>query len=178
MASIFHFAFPLRPACTILGAGIGLSMLHPSSPFRSAPLQCQYNAPYYNPHAAPESGWSLAGSEAAAKQGKTSYAQQQSSTGLLNARYMRQISLGSVLGLATGLGLRVFSKALVFVLGVGIVLVEWAASKGYTLIPMNTLQKYAKKVDIHQATRKNVPFKISFGTTMALAAFANFADYS
>jgi uncharacterized membrane protein (Fun14 family) len=42
----------------------------------------------------------------------------------LNARYMRQISLGSVLGLATGLGLRVFSKALVFVLGVGIVLIE------------------------------------------------------
>jgi uncharacterized membrane protein (Fun14 family) len=40
---------------------------------------------------------------------------------------MRQISLGSVLGLAAGLGLRIFSKALVFVLGVGIVLVEVSA---------------------------------------------------
>jgi hypothetical protein len=108
----------------ILGAGIGLSLL---LPLRAAPLQCQYTAPYSNPHAPPESGWSLAGSEAAAKQGRTSYAQERSSrpsTGLLNARCMRQISLGSVLGLATGLGLRVFSKALVFVLGVGIVVVE------------------------------------------------------
>lgn len=127
MASLL-FNSPFRPAlhttCTILGAGIGLSLLHPSSPFRSPPMQCQYTAPYYNPHASPESGWSLAGSEAVQKQGKTSYAQQRQSTGLLNARYMRQISFGSVLGLATGLGLRVFSKALVFVLGVGIVLVE------------------------------------------------------
>jgi uncharacterized membrane protein (Fun14 family) len=37
---------------------------------------------------------------------------------------MRQISLGGVLGLATGLGLRVFSRGLALVLGVGLVVVE------------------------------------------------------
>lgn len=110
----------LRPV--LIGTGIGLSLLVPSSPFRAAPVQCQYTAPYYNQNASPESGYSLASSGLATKQGRTGSSQP--GTGLLNARYMRQISLGSVLGLATGLGLRVFSKALVFVLGVGIVLIE------------------------------------------------------
>ncbi|EED18111.1 conserved hypothetical protein [Talaromyces stipitatus ATCC 10500] len=174
------FTSPLRPVltttCTLLGTGIGLSLLVPSSPFRSPPLQCQYTAPYYSPTASPDSGWSLAGSEAVAKQGRTSSTQP--GTGLLNARFMRQVSLGSVLGLATGLGLRVFSKALVFVLGIGIVFIEWAASKGYNIVPVNTLQKYVKKFDLQRATRENVPFKVSFGATMAFAAFASFADYS
>jgi uncharacterized membrane protein (Fun14 family) len=37
---------------------------------------------------------------------------------------MRQVSLGSVLGLIVGVGLRAFSRALVVLLGMGIVLVE------------------------------------------------------
>jgi uncharacterized membrane protein (Fun14 family) len=37
---------------------------------------------------------------------------------------MRQISLGSVLGLVAGVGLRAFSRVLVVVLGMGLVLVE------------------------------------------------------
>ncbi|CRG87234.1 hypothetical protein PISL3812_04251 [Talaromyces islandicus] len=158
-----------------LGAGLGLSLLHPSSPLRSSPLQCQYNAPYYNRHASPETGWSLdPNSPIVEKQGRTSPA---AGNRLLSAWTVRQISLGSVLGLAAGLGLRVFSKALVFVLGVGIVLVEWAASKGYNVIPVNFLQKHVK-INLRDATRKNVPLKVSFGTTMAMAAFANFSDYS
>jgi hypothetical protein len=106
-----------------LGAGLGLSLLHPSSPLRSSPMQCQYNAPYYNRHASPETGWSLdPNSPVVEKQGRTSSAA--AGDRLLSAWAVRQMSLGSVLGLATGLGLRVFSKALVFFLGVGIVLVE------------------------------------------------------
>lgn len=37
---------------------------------------------------------------------------------------MRQISLGSVLGVLAGLGLRAVSRVLVFAVGVGIVVVE------------------------------------------------------
>lgn len=107
-----------------LGAGLGLSLLHPSSPLRSSPMQCQYNAPYYNRHASPETGWALdANNPVIEKQGRTS-SSAAAGDRLLSAWAVRQISLGSVLGLATGLGLRVFSKALVFFLGVGIVLVE------------------------------------------------------
>ncbi|KAH8702369.1 hypothetical protein BGW36DRAFT_115583 [Talaromyces proteolyticus] len=175
MATLLLSYRPLSYAAAF-GTGIGLSLLHPASPFRSAPLQCQYTSPYYNPHAPQESGWSLNNSPAIEKQGRTSTTTR--GHGLLNARSIRQISFGSVLGLATGLGLRVFSKALVFVLGVGIVLAEWAASKGYNIIPFKTVQKYARKINLQQATRENIPFKVSFGTTMAMAAFANFSDYS
>jgi hypothetical protein len=49
---------------------------------------------------------------------------QPTASGLLNAATMRQISLGSVLGLVAGVGLRAFSKALVVILGMGVVLVE------------------------------------------------------
>ena len=51
-------------------------------------------------------------------------AKSRTQSGLLNARTMRQVSLGSVLGLVAGVGLRAFSKALVVILGMGVVLVE------------------------------------------------------
>ncbi|KAL1974561.1 hypothetical protein VTN31DRAFT_4765 [Thermomyces dupontii] len=58
--------------------------------------------------------------------------------------------------------------------GVGIVLVEWAASKGYHLLPLNRLQRLVKGVDVKRAVTEHVPFKASFGATMAMAAFAQF----
>jgi len=85
---------------------------------------------------------------------------------------MRQISLGSILGLLVGLGLRIFSRSVVFVIGVGVVLVEWAASKGYNILPVNRLQKYVKSVDLQRFMAEKMPFKTSFGATMAMAAFA------
>lgn len=54
---------------------------------------------------------------------------------------------------------------------------QWAASKGYNIIPVGFLQKHVK-INLREATRKNFPLKVSFGTTMAMAAFANFSDYS
>jgi uncharacterized membrane protein (Fun14 family) len=62
-------------------------------------------------------------------------------TGLLNPQTMRQVSLGSVLGLVAGVGLRAFSKALVVILGMGVVFVEvcqvswaWAGIFGFDLV--------------------------------------------
>ena len=52
------------------------------------------------------------------------------------------------------------------------------AMKGYNIVPVNTLQRYVKGFDLQRATRENVPFKVSFGSTMAFAAFGSFADYS
>jgi hypothetical protein len=40
------------------------------------------------------------------------------------------------------------------------------------LLPLRRLQKYVKGVDLERAVRDNVAFKISFGASMALAAFA------
>jgi hypothetical protein len=107
-----------------LSIGLGAATLHPTSPFRAAPLQCQYAAPsageaLFNRNTG--SGWAInngASEPMAQKQG------QSARTGLLTAEGMRQVSLGCVLGLVAGVGLRAFSKALVLIFGMGIVLVE------------------------------------------------------
>jgi uncharacterized membrane protein (Fun14 family) len=45
-------------------------------------------------------------------------------SGILTASNMRQVSLGSILGLVVGVGLRAFSRVLVVLLGMGVVFVE------------------------------------------------------
>jgi hypothetical protein len=149
---------PLIYSCAI-PLGIGLSLLHPSSPFRQPRLQCQYVAPVYNPHASStETGWAFPVDRdpVAAKQGRTATTgTQESAGGILTASTMRQVSLGSVLGLAAGLGLRVFSKALVFFLGVGIVLVEVGGPALYTYPPMIIMMMI-----IANNTRANVFFPV------------------
>ncbi|KAJ5280196.1 hypothetical protein N7478_005568 [Penicillium angulare] len=161
-----------------LGVGLGLSAatLHPLSPFRAAPMQCQYSAPYYRPEtqANADSGWALKPEDPLLqKQGRTGITEQAKSA-FLSPENMRQISLGSVLGLVAGVGLRAFSRVLVVVLGMGVVLIEWAASKGYNILPLERVQKYVKGVDVRRAVSQHRPFKVSFGTMMALAAFAQF----
>ncbi|KAJ6070190.1 hypothetical protein N7467_010329 [Penicillium canescens] len=157
-----------------LSIGLSAATLHPTSPFRAAPLQCQYAAPstgeaLFNKETG--SGWTItngASESMAQKQG------QSARTGLLTAEGMRQVSLGCVLGLVAGVGLRAFSRALVVIFGLGVVLVEYAASKGYNILPLHRMQKYVKNVDLKRAMSEKRPFKMSFGAMMALAAFAQF----
>lgn len=65
-----------------------------------------------------ETGWAIdANDPLIQKQGKTGH-------NYSRARTMRQVSLGSVLGLLVGVGLRAFSRVLVVLLGIGVVAVE------------------------------------------------------
>jgi hypothetical protein len=105
-----------------LSIGLGAATLHPTSPFRAAPLQCQYSAPntgtgeaIFNKDSG--SGWAI-------NNGASGSMAQKQKQGFLTAEGMRQVSLGCVLGLVAGVGLRAFSKALVVILGMGVVLVE------------------------------------------------------
>jgi hypothetical protein len=122
-------AFPLlSPLRLGLGLGIGISAatLHPLSPFRAAPIQCQYTAPYYRPEspANAETGWAVKSDDPLLqKQGRSDIAVQARDT-FLTPENMKQISLGSVLGLVAGVGLRAFSRVLVVVIGMSVVLVE------------------------------------------------------
>jgi hypothetical protein len=102
-----------------LGVGIGLSAatMHPLSPFRAAPMKCEYAVPQQTGFHK-DSGWVVNPAESMGQK------QSPKRNGLLNAETMRQISLGSVLGLVAGVGLRAFSKALVVILGMGVVLIE------------------------------------------------------
>ncbi|KAJ5495166.1 hypothetical protein N7539_000282 [Penicillium diatomitis] len=172
-------AFALfSPPSTILrlglGLGIGLSAatLYPQSPFRAAPLRCDW----------PSSGSGSASRPTAAEinfTGRSSSSTEagiatQAKNALLTPENMRQISLGSVLGLVAGVGLRAFSKVLVVVLGMGVVLVEWAASKGYNIVPLERVTGFIKNTNVRRMVNENRPFKISFGAMMAMAAFAQF----
>jgi hypothetical protein len=51
---------------------------------------------------------------------------------------------------------------------------QWAQSYGINIIPYNRLQKYFTNVDMRSAVQDNVAFKLSFGTTFAMAAFMDF----
>ena len=51
---------------------------------------------------------------------------------------------------------------------------QWAQSYGIHIIPYNRLQKYFASIDMRSAVEDNVAFKVSFGTTFAMAAFMDF----
>ncbi|KAJ5794827.1 hypothetical protein N7457_001426 [Penicillium paradoxum] len=160
-----------------LGVGIGLSAatMHPLSPFRAPPMRCDYAEPppvYEKSVFDKDSGWTVNPAHPSESVGQQQVRSKR--TGMLNAETMRQVSLGSVLGLVAGVGLRAFSKALVVILGMGVVFIEYAASKGYNILPINRIQKYVKRVDLRRAMSEHRTFKMSFGTMMAMAAFANF----
>jgi len=96
-----------------------------------------------------------------------------------------------MLGLCAGLAVSTFSKTLAVILGllvVGVqvifpilfplppppnltIVLQVASSYGINVIPYHRLQKYVTSIDLHTAVQDNVAFKISFGTTFAMAAF-------
>ncbi|KAL5002828.1 hypothetical protein BDV10DRAFT_181047 [Aspergillus recurvatus] len=131
-----------------LGLGLSFSLLH-SSPFRTAPMKCDYATPGVG---STGPGWTVSPQDPLRKQGVTG------ESGIMTASNMRQVSMGSVLGLVVGVGLRAFSRVLVVLFGMAIIAVE----------------KYVKSVNLEKLVSRNVPFKVTFGATMALAAFAQF----
>lgn len=94
--------------------------------------------------------------------------------GSLNPGAVKQLSGGSIVGLCCGLLVSTFSKSLALLLGLMVVGVQVASSYGIHIIPYNRLQKYVTSIDLRSAVQDNVAFKLSFGTTFALAAFMEF----
>ena len=114
-----------------VGLGIGLSLsMNSASPLRSAfsPLRCEYTSPYYRTEPTTVergTGWTVHEDDPLLqKQGRTSNTSVRNSKRWLTPKRMRQISLGSVLGLVAGVGLRAVSRVLAVSLGIGIVVVE------------------------------------------------------
>ncbi|PGH32343.1 hypothetical protein GX50_04880 [[Emmonsia] crescens] len=152
---------PARPFLFAVPLGLSLSLALP----QRKPILCDFAGPFtttaHSQHSHSSSPLSETASTLRSRSG-------------ISERTARQISLGSVLGLLAGLGLRIFSRALVFALGLTILGVEWAASKGYNIVPTHWLQKHVKSVNLRRLMTEKVPFKVSFGTMMMLSAFAQF----
>ncbi|KAH3976642.1 hypothetical protein HBI62_198160 [Parastagonospora nodorum] len=95
-------------------------------------------------------------------------------SGAANPQAIRQVSMGSILGVLGGLGISVFSKPLAILIGLGIVVLQAIESRGIHIIPYSFLQRRFKQTNVRSLVRDNVAFKLSFGLTFALAAFAEF----
>ncbi|KAK5084871.1 hypothetical protein LTR70_007813 [Exophiala xenobiotica] len=63
---------------------------------------------------------------------------------------------------------------LVLVVGVGVVVVQYAARRGYNIIPVERLQSRFRGINLRSAINDNAAFKISFGLMFALTAFGEF----
>ncbi|USP75788.1 hypothetical protein yc1106_03062 [Curvularia clavata] len=95
-------------------------------------------------------------------------------SGAVNPRAIRQISMGSILGVIGGLGISVFSKPLAILIGLGIFALQFIESRGIHVIPYSFLQRRLKSMNVRSLVQDNVAFKLSFGLTFAMAAFAEF----
>lgn len=82
--------------------------------------------------------------------------------------------MGSILGVLGGLGISVFSKPLAILIGLGIFVLQFVESRGIHIIPYSYLQRRFQSANVKSIVRDNVAFKLSFGLTFALAAFAEF----
>ncbi|KIW16687.1 hypothetical protein PV08_03875 [Exophiala spinifera] len=150
-----------RPVLVAFGVSLGAApFLHPSNTAR-------LDTSPYSPQAAEFSSTPYTHSRDArtplTKDGRT-----------LNPAAVKQISLGAILGLGAGVVLSAFSSMLTLIVGLGIVLWQYAARKGYNFIPVERLQRYFKNIDLRSAINDNAAFKISFGLLFALTAFGDF----
>ncbi|KAG0648339.1 hypothetical protein D0Z07_5172 [Hyphodiscus hymeniophilus] len=88
--------------------------------------------------------------------------------GGLNAAAVRQVSSGSIIGLAVS----TFSKSLVIILGLLAFGIQSAESYlGIHIVPYSRLQKYFTNIDLRSAVQDNVAFKLSCFSTFFMAAF-------
>lgn len=82
--------------------------------------------------------------------------------------------MGNFAGLIGGLAVSVFSKPLAVVIGLLVFGIQFIESRGIHIIPYTSLQRRVQNTDLRSLVQDNVAFKLSFGATFALAAFAEF----
>ena len=92
----------------------------------------------------------------------------------INARTARQISAGSIAGVCGGLAVSVFSKPIAVLIGVIVVVVQALESRGIHVVPYKAMEKWFRGIRVESLVKENVPFKLCFGTTFALAAAGSF----
>lgn len=98
-----------------------------------------------------------------------------------------------MVGLLGGVAASSFSRTLAFLFGLAVFgvqvrntldllrasrlrypLCQWMASHVYNIVPTSKIQRYVKGIDLRSAIEDNIAFKLSFGATFMLAAFAEF----
>ncbi|KAI0115814.1 hypothetical protein GGR51DRAFT_364218 [Nemania sp. FL0031] len=143
----------LLASCIGLSAGTGIAM-------RSSP-RIRLDSPSYSDFSTSSPAFSR-GPRETKKQGT------------LDPELMRQLSGGSVTGFLSGLLVSVFSRTLVLLIGVSVVIVQVAASYGIDIVNQLRLKQRLGKSRVLAALEKDPVFKVSFGLFFALSAFMQF----
>ncbi|ETS75676.1 hypothetical protein PFICI_12620 [Pestalotiopsis fici W106-1] len=94
----------------------------------------------------------------------------------LDPEIIKQLSGGSITGFLSGLVISVFSKTLVLLLGVSVVLVQVAARYGIDLTKQLRLRERLGNSRVLAALEKDPAFKLSFGFFFAMSAFMKFQN--
>ncbi|KAI1367820.1 hypothetical protein F5Y08DRAFT_42688 [Xylaria arbuscula] len=92
----------------------------------------------------------------------------------LSPELMKQLSGGSVTGFLSGVLVSVFSRTLVLLLGLGVVVVQVAARYGINIVDQLRLRQRLGKSRVLAALEKDPAFKLTFGIFFALSAFTQF----
>ncbi|KAH7632313.1 hypothetical protein B0T09DRAFT_337692 [Sordaria sp. MPI-SDFR-AT-0083] len=108
------------------------------------------------------------------QQSRSLHSQKDNEKEWLSPETVKQLSSGSLSGFATGLLISVFSKTLVLLAGIGMVLVQVASRYGINLVDMLHLRNRVNSSKILKALQHKVAFKLAFGITFALSAFMSF----
>ncbi|KAK4155196.1 hypothetical protein C8A00DRAFT_42161 [Chaetomidium leptoderma] len=93
---------------------------------------------------------------------------------LLDAETIKQLSGGSLSGFFAGLLVSVFSKTLVLLAGIAMVVIQVAARNGLDLVSTLKLKERANTSRILAALNQHTAFKFSFAIAFALSAFMSF----
>ncbi|CAJ2505949.1 Uu.00g000790.m01.CDS01 [Anthostomella pinea] len=100
--------------------------------------------------------------------------QRDAEKGVLSAELMRQLSGGSITGFAAGLLVSVFSRTLVLLLGLSVVVVQVASRYGINIVQQLRLKQRLGNPRVLAALEKDPAFKLSFGMFFAMSAFMQF----
>lgn len=157
---------PRLPSRSVLPLSLGLGLTYAVFPkSNTIRLDSDPSAPF---------------STSSSSNGKKSYPSSSSGGGRsdgplgLDPQTVKQITTGSILGLVAGLAVSMFSRTLTILAGASIVFIQYLASKGIRIVPLEKLQKYVKSVNIAKLVQSNPALKVSFGLTFMLAAFGYF----
>ncbi|KAM7223585.1 hypothetical protein V8F06_001059 [Rhypophila decipiens] len=155
--SIYRTAFHRSAVPLGLSLGAGLAITHASSrqPLRFDSLQTSSG------YSSPVSTRGYASEPPKRKE-------------ILDPEVIKQLSSGSLSGFVAGVLVSVFSKTLVLLLGISIVLNQIAKRYGVDLVHTLRLRKYLETSRIMAALRNKTAFKLSFGFCFAMSAFMSF----
>ncbi|KAI1094602.1 hypothetical protein F5B19DRAFT_490136 [Rostrohypoxylon terebratum] len=94
----------------------------------------------------------------------------------LDPGLLKQLSGGSLAGFVSGVIISIFSRTLVFLFGLSVVIIQVASRYGLDLVQQLKLKQRLGNSRILAALEKDPAFKLSFGLFFAMSAFMQFQD--